>query len=194
MQSPGVATSQPPSVIDRASSSRSQRGDIGEPWPGPRACPLTGTSGMLLIVGEASSTRSTFGSGLVEQQDLLLVGRLKNRGPPFKVSPCHWRRGPLARRIATFSSLDQLLQGRIEVTQLDSNSQRSRPESLLVPFDSRPVAPFQNHPLAAGEEILGKRPQLMFEPHSECFIPQIGAKLSRPPVLIQPDGGDLGAS
>src|SRR6266852_563234 len=39
---------------------------------------------------------------------------------------------------------------------------------------------------------LGKNPQLMFETHSEFFIPQIGAQLSRPPVLIQPDGGDFG--
>jgi hypothetical protein len=39
----------------------------------------SGTSVTLLIAGETSSTRSTFGNGLVEQQDLLLVGRLKNR-------------------------------------------------------------------------------------------------------------------
>jgi hypothetical protein len=65
-----------------------------------------GTSVTPLIAGETSSTRSTFGNGLVEQQDLLLVGRLKDRCPPFKVSPCHRRGCPLARRIATFSSLD----------------------------------------------------------------------------------------
>jgi len=56
----------------------------------------SGTSVTLLRAGEASSTRSTFGIGLVVQQDLLLVGRLKNRCPPFKASPCHrrgtWRR------------------------------------------------------------------------------------------------------
>ena len=100
--------------------------------------------------------RSTFGNGLVEQQDLLLVGRLKNRCPPFKVSPCDRRGCPLARRIATFSSRDQLLQGRIEVMQFDSHPQSSRPESFLIPFNSRPVAPLQNHALAPGEEILGK--------------------------------------
>ena len=59
-----------------------------------------------LIAGETSSARSTFGDGLVEQQDLLLVWRLKDRCPPFEVSPCHRRGCPLARRIATFSSLD----------------------------------------------------------------------------------------
>src|SRR5439155_25143205 len=48
------------------------------------------------MAGETSSTRSTFGDGLVEQQDLLLVGRLKNRCPPFKVSPCHRRGCPFA--------------------------------------------------------------------------------------------------
>ena len=67
------------------------------------------------------------GNGLVEQQDLLFVGRLKNRCPPFKVSPCHWRGCPLARRIATFSSLDQLLQGRIEVVQFDSHPRARAP-------------------------------------------------------------------
>src|SRR6266567_5314778 len=152
----------------------------------------SGTSVTVLVAGETSSTRSTFGNGLVEQQDLLLVGRLKDRGPLFEVSPCHRRGCPLARRIATFSSLDQLLQGRIEVMQFDSHPQSSRPESLLIPFNARPVAPLQNHALAPGEEVLGKKPQLMFETHSEFFIPQIGTQLSRPLVLIQPDGGDFG--
>src|SRR5258705_10405870 len=92
-----------------------------------------------------SSTRSTFGNGLFEQTELLLVGRLKDRCPPFKVSACNRRGCPLARRIAPFSSLDQLLQGRIEVMQLDSHPQSSRPESFLVPFNPRPMAPFQNH-------------------------------------------------
>src|SRR6266704_1243717 len=76
--------------------------------------------------------------------------------------------------------------------QFDSHPQSSRPESLLIPFNSRPVAPLQNHALALGEEMLGKNPQPMFETHSKFFIPQIGAQLSRPPVLIQPDGGDFG--
>ena len=91
-----------------------------------------------------------------------------------------------------FSSLDSLLQGRIEVMQFDSHPQRSRPESFLIPFNSGPVTPVQNHALALGEEILGENPQLMFETHSEFFIPQIGAQLSRPPVLVQPDGGEFG--
>src|SRR5437773_3667040 len=114
----------------------------------------TGTSVTLLIAGDTSSTRSTFDNGLVEQQDLLLVGRLKDRGPLFKVSPCHGRGRPLARRIATFSSRDQLLQGRIDVMQFDSHPQSSRPESFLISFNSRPVAPLQDHALALGEEIL----------------------------------------
>src|SRR5438034_11020262 len=76
--------------------------------------------------------------------------------------------------------------------QFASPPPRRRPESFLIPFNSRPVAPLQNHALALGEKILGKNPQLMFETHSEFFIPQIGAQLSRPPVLVQPDGGDLG--
>ena len=76
--------------------------------------------------------------------------------------------------------------------QFDSHTQSSRPESFLVPFNSGPVAPLQNHALAPGEEILGKNPQLMFETHSEIVIPQIGAQLSRPPVLVQPDGGIFG--
>jgi hypothetical protein len=51
---------------------------------------LNGTS-VTLLRGETSSTRSTFGSGLVEQQELLLVGRLKNRRPPFKAgAPAHF--------------------------------------------------------------------------------------------------------
>ena len=170
--------------IGRSSTERRHRGGSR-----PSRCV---TSVTLLRAGETSSTRSTFGNGLVEQPDLLLVGRLKNRCPPFKVSPCHRRRCPLARRIATFSSLDQLLQGRIEVMQFDSHPQSARPESFLIPFNSRPVAPLQNHALAPGEEIPGKHPQLMFETHSKFFIPHIGTQLSRPPVLIQPDGADFG--
>ena len=78
--------------------------------------------------------------------------------------------------------------------QLDSCPQSSRPESFLIPFNSRPVTPLQNHALASGKEIQGKNPQLMFETHSEFLIPHIGAQLSRPRVLVQPDGGILGAS
>src|SRR5580700_3733442 len=77
--------------------------------------------------------------------------------------------------------------------QFDSHPQGSRPESFLIPFNSRPVAPLQNHALALGEEILGKNPKLTFETHSEFFIPQISAQLSRPRILIQPDGGDFGS-
>src|ERR1700733_6513135 len=77
----------------------------------------------------------------------------------------------------------------IEVVQFDTDPQSSRPESFLIPFNSRPVAPLQNHALAPSEEILGKNPQLMFETRPEFLIPQIGPQLSRPPVLIQPDGG-----
>ena len=144
------------------------------------------------MAGETSPTRSTFGNGLVEQQDLLLVGRLKDRRPPFKVGPCHRRSCPFAGRSAAFSSLDQLLQGRIEVVQFDTYPQCPRPESFLIPFDSCPVAPLQDHTLAPLEEILGKNPKLVFEAHSEFFVPHIGTQLRRPPVLVQPDGADLG--
>src|SRR6266508_2391408 len=141
------------------------------------------TSVTLLIAGETSSTRSTFDGGLVEQAELLLVGRLKDRCPLFKVSPCHRRGCPLARRIATFGSLDELRQGRIEVVQFDSHPQGSRPKPFLIPFSSRPVAPLQDHALALGQEILGKNPQLMFDTHSELVVPQVGAQLGHPPVL-----------
>src|SRR5579863_10448513 len=76
--------------------------------------------------------------------------------------------------------------------QFDFHPQSSRRESFLIPFNSRPMAPFQNHALAPCEEVLGKNPQLMFETHSEFFIPHIGAQSSDPPVLIQLDGGDFG--
>ena len=75
--------------------------------------------------------------------------------------------------------------------QFNFDPQRSRPESFRIPFNPGPVAPLQNHALAATQEIPGKSPQLMFEAHSEFFIPQIGAELSRPFVLIQPYGGDF---
>jgi hypothetical protein len=50
----------------------------------------SGNSMTELTAGETSSTRSIFGNGLVEQQELILVGRLKDRCPILKVSPCHW--------------------------------------------------------------------------------------------------------
>ena len=75
--------------------------------------------------------------------------------------------------------------------QFHFHSQSSRPESFLIPFDPRPVTPLQNHALPAGQEILGKKPQLMLKPDSELVIPQIGAQLSCPSVLIQPDSGSL---
>ena len=76
--------------------------------------------------------------------------------------------------------------------QFDSHPQSSRPESFLIPFNSRPVAPLQNHALALGEEVLGKNPQLMFQTHSEFVIPQVRAQLSHPLVLVQSDSGDFG--
>ena len=76
--------------------------------------------------------------------------------------------------------------------QFDLRPQGTRSESFLIPFDSRPVAPLQNDALSLGEKILGKNPQLMFETHSKCFIPQVGAESSRPLVFIQPDGGNFG--
>ena len=68
---------------------------------------------------------------------------------------------------ATVRSLDQLVQRRIEVVQFDSHPQSPRPESLLVPFNPRPVAPLQNHALAMGEELPGEIPQLPFETDSK---------------------------
>ena len=76
--------------------------------------------------------------------------------------------------------------------QFDSHSQCSRPESFLVSFNSRPVAPLQDHALTLGEELLGESPQLPFETDPKLVVPHIGAKLSHPPVLVQPDGRDLG--
>jgi len=145
-----------------------------------------------LVQGDFRATGSPFSNGLIEQQDLVLIGRLKDRLPLLKVRSRDRRGCPLARGIATFGSIDQLLQGRIEVVQFDSYSQSSRSESFLIPFDSRPVAPLQNHAAPIGEEILGENPQLMFDAHSKLLIPYIGTKLSRPLVLVQPDGGDFG--
>src|SRR5439155_19515627 len=100
------------------------------------------------------------------------------RCPLFEVSPCDRRGGPLARRSATFSSRDQLLQGRIDVMQFDSDPQSSSSESFLIPFNSRPVPPLQAHALVPGEQIPGQQPQLALETHSEFFIPHVGAQLS----------------
>ena len=76
--------------------------------------------------------------------------------------------------------------------KFDSHPQSSSPESLLIPFNSRPVAPLQNHALAPGEEVLGENPQLSFETPPEFLIPHVGAQSGRPAVLVQPDGGDAG--
>jgi len=75
--------------------------------------------------------------------------------------------------------------------QFDSDTQTSRSEPFLVPFNSGPVAPLQNHALAPGEKILSKNPQLVLKTRSEFFIPQIGTQLNHPLVLVQSQGGDL---
>ena len=75
---------------------------------------------------------SAFDQWFVEQQELFLVRRLKDRHPLFKVSPRDGWVCPLARRVATLSTGDQLLQGRIDVTQFDPDAQCSRPE-LFIP-------------------------------------------------------------
>ena len=76
--------------------------------------------------------------------------------------------------------------------QFDSYAQHHAPSRFSSRSTSRPVAPFQNDALALGEEVQGENPQLMFQTHSECFIPQLGAQLGRPPVLIQSDSRDFG--
>src|SRR5271170_7040865 len=76
--------------------------------------------------------------------------------------------------------------------EFDPHPQSSRPKSFLIAFNACPVAPLQDHALAPGEEILGKNPQPILETVPEIFIPQIGAQSSRPLVLIQPDGWDIG--
>jgi hypothetical protein len=138
-----------------------------------------------------SSTASTFDDGLVEQQDLLLIRRLKNRCPLFEVSPCDGCGSPLPRYIATLRASDELFYGHLEVMQLDSDPERSRPESFLIAFNSRPVAPLQNHAVTLSEEILGKNPQLTFEPNSKLFVPDINTEARCPLVLVQPDGWDF---
>jgi len=50
--------------------------------------------------------------------------------------------------------------------QFDSHPQSPGSESFLIPFNSRPVAPLQDHALTLGEELLGKSPQLPFETDS----------------------------
>ena len=56
--------------------------------------------------GRDDFVESSFGDRLVKQQELFLVWRLKDRCPPFEVSPCDRRGAPFARRIASLSSLD----------------------------------------------------------------------------------------
>ena len=76
--------------------------------------------------------------------------------------------------------------------QFDSHPQGPGAESFLIPFNSRPVAPLQDHALTLGQEPLGKSPQLPFETDSKLVVPHIVTQLSRPLVLIQPDRGNLG--
>jgi hypothetical protein len=112
---------------------------------------------------------------VVEQTELLVVGRLKDRRPLLGVSTGHRFRCPLARRSPMVSSLDQLVQGRIEEMQFDSDPQGASPEALLVTFDPRPVAPLQNHTLPLGEEVQGEGPELALDAHSEGVLPHITA-------------------
>src|SRR4051794_9608885 len=59
---------------------------------------------------------------LVEQRELRLVRRFEGRRPPLEVLARDRRSRPLTGRGATFGSLDQLLQRRVEVVQLDSDA------------------------------------------------------------------------
>src|SRR5205085_11037544 len=83
------------------------------------------------------------------------------------------------------------VQGHVEVMQLDAHPRCPGSESFLVPFDSRPVAPFQDHALTVGEELLGESPQLCLEKDSKLVVPHVVTQLSRPLVLVQPDRGTL---
>jgi hypothetical protein len=59
--------------------------------------------------------------------------------------------------------------------QFDTHPQSSRPKSFLVSFNSRPMALFQDHALALGEELLGEIPQLPFESDSIFVVPHVFA-------------------
>src|SRR5262249_20051306 len=106
---------------------------------------------------------SRLGDRRVEERQLFLVGRLKDRCPRLEVSRRHRRGAPLARCSASLSSLDQLVQRRLEEMKLDSHPQGASSESLLVSFSTRPMAPLQDHALTVREELLRKSPQLCFE-------------------------------
>jgi hypothetical protein len=60
--------------------------------PNRRILRPSGTLPTLLMAAEPTSTRSTFGKRLVDQQDFVLVRRFKNRCPRVKVSPCDKQR------------------------------------------------------------------------------------------------------
>ena len=136
---------------------------------------------------------SSRGNGLVKQEELSLVWRLKDRCPLFEVRPSHRCSAPFARRVASLSSLDQILERRIEVMQFNSHPQSPSSESFLVAFSARPMAPLQNHALALREELLGKRPQLSFNAVSKLFVPHIGAESRYPFVSIEPDRRNPGS-
>ena len=70
--------------------------------------------------------------------------------------------------------------------QFDSHSQGPCSESFLIPFNSRRVAPLQDHTLTLGEEFLGKSPQLPFETEPKLVVPGVVTQLGRPLVLVQP--------
>src|SRR4051795_3528159 len=123
----------------------------------------------------AASTRTE--EGLVEEQQLVGVRRFEGRRPLLEMSPGHRRIGPLAGRGAKPCPLDELLQGRVEVVQLDGHSERPRAESLLVPFGSSPVPPFEDHALTPSEQLLGQRPELGFEPDPELVVPHVVTQL-----------------
>jgi hypothetical protein len=78
--------------------------------------------------------------------------------------------------------------------QLDSDPQGPRSESFLIPFDSRPVTPLQDHTLTVSEQLLGQHPQLCFEEDPKLVVPHVATQLSRPVVLSNLIAGILGAS
>jgi hypothetical protein len=112
-------------------------------------------------------------NGLIEQTEFFRVWRLKGRRPPFEVSPRDRRGAPLAGLVASLGPLDQLVERRVQMVQLNAYPQITRTEPLLVPFCSKPMAPHQDHALTVGEKVLGEGPEFAFETLPELVVPNI---------------------
>jgi hypothetical protein len=91
---------------------------------------------------------------LIEETKLILVGNLKVLGPLLDHVPRNDSRVRRPRPITGLQTTQQLVEGHIQVAQLDGSTKYASTEPQLITFNSSPETELQDHSLAETQQAV----------------------------------------